>query len=159
MIPPLVLDVQPHHKVLDMCAAPGSKTAQLIEALHSQEGTIPEGSFSGLKLSFIKKICSWVRSAFKFFLCNWFWKPVFIDKFSFYSVLNFFSEISLLTFRDASFAVFFIFFSVQHCFSLLTKTNITLLLLLFQKFQSIQQHNFLVVLNGYILNPFNCSSY
>ncbi len=43
MIPPLVLDVQPHHKVLDMCAAPGSKTAQLIEALHSQEGVIPEG--------------------------------------------------------------------------------------------------------------------
>jgi multisite-specific tRNA:(cytosine-C5)-methyltransferase len=35
MIPPLFLDVQPHHIVLDMCAAPGSKTAQLIEALHS----------------------------------------------------------------------------------------------------------------------------
>lgn len=35
MIPPLVLDVQSHHKVLDMCAAPGSKTAQLIEALHA----------------------------------------------------------------------------------------------------------------------------
>ncbi|KAJ6633343.1 tRNA (cytosine(34)-C(5))-methyltransferase, partial [Pseudolycoriella hygida] len=34
MIPPIVLDVKPHHKVLDMCAAPGSKTAQLIEALH-----------------------------------------------------------------------------------------------------------------------------
>jgi 16S rRNA C967 or C1407 C5-methylase (RsmB/RsmF family) len=45
MIPPLVLDVQPHHKVLDMCAAPGSKTAQLIEALHAQEGTIPEGNY------------------------------------------------------------------------------------------------------------------
>jgi 16S rRNA C967 or C1407 C5-methylase (RsmB/RsmF family) len=44
MIPPLVLDVQPHHKVLDMCAAPGSKTAQLIEALHAQEGVIPEGT-------------------------------------------------------------------------------------------------------------------
>ena len=43
MIPPLVLDVKPHHKVLDMCAAPGSKTAQLIEALHAQEGVIPEG--------------------------------------------------------------------------------------------------------------------
>ena len=43
MIPPLVLDVKPHHKVLDMCAAPGSKTAQLIEALHAQEGTLPEG--------------------------------------------------------------------------------------------------------------------
>ena len=26
MVPPLFLDVQPHHKVLDMCAAPGSKT-------------------------------------------------------------------------------------------------------------------------------------
>ncbi|XP_058058865.1 tRNA (cytosine(34)-C(5))-methyltransferase isoform X2 [Anopheles bellator] len=40
MIPPLVLDVQSHHRVLDMCAAPGSKTAQLIEALH---GAVPEG--------------------------------------------------------------------------------------------------------------------
>ncbi len=43
MIPPLVLDVQPHHKVLDMCAAPGSKTAQLIEALHAQEDVVPKG--------------------------------------------------------------------------------------------------------------------
>lgn len=36
MIPPIVLDVKPHHYVLDMCAAPGSKTAQLIEALHAE---------------------------------------------------------------------------------------------------------------------------
>uniref|UniRef100_A0A1I8MXI6 tRNA (cytosine(34)-C(5))-methyltransferase n=1 Tax=Musca domestica TaxID=7370 RepID=A0A1I8MXI6_MUSDO len=36
MIPPLVLDVKPTDKVLDMCAAPGSKTAQLIEALHAE---------------------------------------------------------------------------------------------------------------------------
>lgn len=34
MVPPLFMDVQPHHRVLDMCAAPGSKTAQLLEALH-----------------------------------------------------------------------------------------------------------------------------
>lgn len=34
MIPPALLDVQPHHTVLDMCAAPGSKTAQMIEYLH-----------------------------------------------------------------------------------------------------------------------------
>lgn len=34
MIPPIVLEVEPHHTVLDMCAAPGSKTAQMIEALH-----------------------------------------------------------------------------------------------------------------------------
>lgn len=36
MIPPILLEVQSTHKVLDMCAAPGSKTAQLLEALHSQ---------------------------------------------------------------------------------------------------------------------------
>lgn len=37
MIPPLLMDVQPHHAVLDMCAAPGSKTAQLVEALHQND--------------------------------------------------------------------------------------------------------------------------
>lgn len=34
MIPPLLLDVLPHHCVLDVCAAPGSKSVQLLEALH-----------------------------------------------------------------------------------------------------------------------------
>ncbi|XP_020284840.1 tRNA (cytosine(34)-C(5))-methyltransferase isoform X1 [Pseudomyrmex gracilis] len=44
MVPPLVLDVKPWHKVLDMCAAPGSKTAQLIEMIHADEGNVfPEG--------------------------------------------------------------------------------------------------------------------
>ena len=33
MIPPCVLQVEPHHIVLDMCAAPGSKTSQLLEAM------------------------------------------------------------------------------------------------------------------------------
>lgn len=37
MIPPLLMDVEPHHAVLDMCAAPGSKTAQLVEALHATD--------------------------------------------------------------------------------------------------------------------------
>ncbi|KAI6121941.1 S-adenosyl-L-methionine-dependent methyltransferase [Pisolithus sp. B1] len=37
MLPPLFMDVQPHHKVIDMCAAPGSKTAQLLEALHAND--------------------------------------------------------------------------------------------------------------------------
>ena len=35
MIPPLLLKVKADHVVLDMCAAPGSKTAQLIEAMHA----------------------------------------------------------------------------------------------------------------------------
>lgn len=47
MIPPLVLDVKPDHYVLDMCAAPGSKTAQLVESLHDfgddEESSIPSG--------------------------------------------------------------------------------------------------------------------
>jgi multisite-specific tRNA:(cytosine-C5)-methyltransferase len=37
MIPPLLLDVRPGNTVLDMCAAPGSKSAQLIELLHAGE--------------------------------------------------------------------------------------------------------------------------
>ena len=45
MVPPLLLDVQPHHVVLDMCASPGSKTAQMLEALHAGEeaGVAPTG--------------------------------------------------------------------------------------------------------------------
>ncbi|OCF37458.1 multisite-specific tRNA:(cytosine-C5)-methyltransferase [Kwoniella heveanensis CBS 569] len=39
MIPPLFLDVEPHHYCLDMCAAPGSKTAQIIEALNPHHTT------------------------------------------------------------------------------------------------------------------------
>src|SRR6195952_4215134 len=37
MIPPLVMDLQPGMTVLDMCAAPGSKAAQLLEMVHRGE--------------------------------------------------------------------------------------------------------------------------
>lgn len=37
MIPPLLMDVRPGHVVLDMCAAPGSKSAQILEMLHVGE--------------------------------------------------------------------------------------------------------------------------
>jgi multisite-specific tRNA:(cytosine-C5)-methyltransferase len=37
MIPPLFMGVEPGMSVLDMCAAPGSKTAQLCEMLHTGE--------------------------------------------------------------------------------------------------------------------------
>jgi 16S rRNA C967 or C1407 C5-methylase (RsmB/RsmF family) len=44
MLPPLLLDVKPHHKVLDMCAAPGSKTAQIVELLHADGSTLVPGT-------------------------------------------------------------------------------------------------------------------
>ncbi|KAK8173102.1 S-adenosyl-L-methionine-dependent methyltransferase [Phyllosticta citrichinensis] len=37
MIPPLVMDIKPWMTVLDLCAAPGSKSAQLAEAIHLGE--------------------------------------------------------------------------------------------------------------------------
>ena len=43
MIPVILLNIEPHHFVLDMCAAPGSKTIQILEYLHSNKDKIPEG--------------------------------------------------------------------------------------------------------------------
>ncbi|KAJ6454578.1 cytosine-5--methyltransferase [Mycena sanguinolenta] len=51
MLPPLFMDVEPHHKVMDMCAAPGSKTAQLLEALHAQDTLTSTSIPSGLLLA------------------------------------------------------------------------------------------------------------
>lgn len=50
MIPPLLLNLTSTSKVLDMCAAPGSKTAQLIEMLHS-DPNVPIPSKTTWKLS------------------------------------------------------------------------------------------------------------
>lgn len=33
MMPPILCDIQSHHSVMDMCAAPGSKTAQVLELI------------------------------------------------------------------------------------------------------------------------------
>eukprot|EP00931_Biecheleriopsis_adriatica_P115415 TRINITY_DN91204_c0_g1_i1.p1 TRINITY_DN91204_c0_g1~~TRINITY_DN91204_c0_g1_i1.p1 ORF type:complete len:765 (+),score=197.01 TRINITY_DN91204_c0_g1_i1:34-2328(+) len=47
MLPPLFLGVEPHHLVLDLCAAPGSKTSQMLEVMHwsqaEQSGNHPKG--------------------------------------------------------------------------------------------------------------------
>lgn len=47
MIPPLFLEVRPDHFVLDMCAAPGSKTSQIIEGMHWDQAAgnsqLPQG--------------------------------------------------------------------------------------------------------------------
>ncbi|KAG8460624.1 hypothetical protein KFE25_011399 [Diacronema lutheri] len=43
MAPVALLRVQPHHAVLDLCASPGSKTQQLLDAMHALPGTPPTG--------------------------------------------------------------------------------------------------------------------
>jgi 16S rRNA C967 or C1407 C5-methylase (RsmB/RsmF family) len=48
MVPPFLLDVQPNHRVLDMCAAPGSKTCQIIEFLHRDVLQNPKALPTGL---------------------------------------------------------------------------------------------------------------
>ncbi len=37
MIPPLFLDIQSSDVILDSCAAPGSKTSQMLEMLYKDE--------------------------------------------------------------------------------------------------------------------------
>lgn len=52
MVPPLLLDVRPGHTVLDLCAAPGSKTGQLLEltAVHGgQPGQAADDSEDGAR--------------------------------------------------------------------------------------------------------------
>lgn len=40
MLPPLALNPKPHHLVLDLCAAPGSKTTQLAQMMNNQGAII-----------------------------------------------------------------------------------------------------------------------
>lgn len=40
MIPVQLLDIQPDHSVMDMCAAPGSKTCQILEKLNQGKGFV-----------------------------------------------------------------------------------------------------------------------
>lgn len=49
MIPPLVMDVKPGMTVLDLCAAPGSKAAQLVEMVHSGEESRLQKALEKLK--------------------------------------------------------------------------------------------------------------
>lgn len=57
MLPPLFLNAQHDHLTLDMCAAPGSKTAQLLEAVHAPlltpAGAAPEATFQPAPLGIV----------------------------------------------------------------------------------------------------------
>lgn len=50
MIPPVVLDVKPGHHVLDMCAAPGSKTTQIAQYLEG-DGFVVANDSNGNRLT------------------------------------------------------------------------------------------------------------
>jgi NOL1/NOP2/sun family putative RNA methylase len=50
MIPPLVLDPQPGERVLDMCAAPGSKTTQIAQMMKNK-GVIVANDVTGTRLA------------------------------------------------------------------------------------------------------------
>jgi len=49
MLPAATLQLHPSHHVLDMCAAPGSKTTQLVESLDGGEGVVVANDFSALR--------------------------------------------------------------------------------------------------------------
>lgn len=44
MLPPILLGVEPGHRVLDMCAAPGSKTSQILERMLLTDAVAAGGS-------------------------------------------------------------------------------------------------------------------
>ena len=52
MIPPLVLDPKPGETVLDMCAAPGSKTTQ-IAAMMQNKGLLIANDYKGLRVALL----------------------------------------------------------------------------------------------------------
>ena len=57
MVPPLFLNVQAGHHILDMCGAPGSKTFQLLEMIHqSKEPGLPPTALVLLYMSHLLHI-------------------------------------------------------------------------------------------------------
>lgn len=50
MIPPIVLDPKPGEKVLDMCAAPGSKASQISQYMENK-GVLVANDFKGIRLA------------------------------------------------------------------------------------------------------------
>lgn len=54
MIPPLLLDIQPHHMVVDMCASPGSKTMQILELMTEKDKNSGKGYMGQINVDFLE---------------------------------------------------------------------------------------------------------
>jgi NOL1/NOP2/sun family putative RNA methylase len=50
MIPPVVLDPKPHETVLDMCAAPGSKSSQIAQYMDNK-GILVANDYKGMRIA------------------------------------------------------------------------------------------------------------
>lgn len=63
MLPALALGIEPHHSILDMCAAPGSKTLQLLRLMCKAGDTTPSGLLvaNDMKLTRLKKLIDRIR--------------------------------------------------------------------------------------------------
>lgn len=57
MIPPLLLDIQPSDKCLDMCASPGSKTAQMLVELGRKKMVPFESNASPFPVDYLSEGC------------------------------------------------------------------------------------------------------
>lgn len=53
MMPPILCDIQAHHSVFDMCAAPGSKTSQALELIMNSHVRENKQSNSSLPKGFV----------------------------------------------------------------------------------------------------------
>ena len=61
MIPPLLLDARAGQKVLDMCAAPGSKTIQILE-LMSDDGVLIANDMDAKRAYMLANRCKRLNS-------------------------------------------------------------------------------------------------
>jgi len=69
MVPAAILGVEPGHMVLDMCASPGSKTTQLLEALcaggleHDPDGCVVANDINPRRCYFLVRRCAALGAA------------------------------------------------------------------------------------------------
>ncbi|KAH3768184.1 RNA cytosine C(5)-methyltransferase NSUN2-like [Dreissena polymorpha] len=59
MIPPLLVDIQPHHKVLELQAGAGFQSAQITEQIYSNPKKMPEGFLVANEKNFTKTHYRW----------------------------------------------------------------------------------------------------